>query len=56
MVNSIFCLTEVCDTPASKLFVLVYIVSMFLAFAYSPKARQKKKNKKRQQENTAGLF
>ncbi len=50
------CLTEVCDTPASKLFVLVYIVSMVLAFVYSPKVRQKKKNKKGQAESQAQLF
>lgn len=35
---------EVCDTPMSKLFVLVYIVSMFLAFAYFPN-KSKEKNK-----------
>ncbi|MFY9309774.1 MAG: hypothetical protein WAQ28_12070 [Bacteroidia bacterium] len=53
MVTNLFCFIEVCDTPASKLFVLVYIVSMFLVFAYLPKGKQKKSTKKVQEENAA---
>lgn len=49
METNLFCFIEVCDTPASKLFVLVYIVSMALAVAYLPK-KQKKSNKKAQTE------
>lgn len=52
METNLFCFIEVCDTPASKLFVLVYIVSMFLAAAYLPKGKQKKSNKKAQTEET----
>lgn len=46
MENNIMCFMEVCDTPISKLFVLVYIVSMVLVFAYFPnKAKEKNKEK-----------
>ena len=50
MVTNLFCFIEVCDTPASKLFVLVYVVSMVLTFAYLPKGKQKKSTKKAQTE------
>lgn len=53
MVNNLFCFIEVCDTLASKLFVLVYTVSIFLAVAYLPKGKQKKSTKKAQEENAA---
>lgn len=49
MIASIFSIAELIDTPVSKLFLLVSIVSLFFAFGYSPGAfkRPRKKDNKR---------